>query len=513
MTMRHSIRMKISMMILACSLCMVAAIIFMNTVFFDQFYFKNRESAFEVAYEVVDDCLAEYTNGSIGQDDFKHRMEMVTAGNNISIMIINNDWSIFYASMRDVDEFIRRLQNSLFNKILSGENPDEMNGVETIVTRENYSIYEIYNSKMNDTYLELIGNMTDGKMVYMTLAVKSIKENVAISNRFIIYVGLAVAIIAAFAAFMTGSFIAKPIRELSVLAEKMSDLDFDARYTSDDKSEIGHLGNSMNKLSAKLEQTISELKSANVELLKDIETKEQVDEMRKEFLSNVSHELKTPIALIQGYAEGLKEGITDDPENTQFYCDVIMDEASKMNSMVKKLLTLNQMEFGNDQLEMDRFNLIEVIRAVIQANKLLADQKQIEIQLHGEENIEVWADEYKIEEVITNYLTNAINHCKGEKKIRINVTEQEGTAHVSVFNTGEPIPEEELDNIWEKFYKVDKARTREYGGNGIGLSIVKAVMEQHQQKFGVKNHEDGVEFWFELDAKALTETGKYQYNI
>lgn len=500
--MRHSIKIKISLMILACSLCMVAAIIFMNTIFLDRFYLLGKEKSFETAYDTVDRCLSEYSEETMSQEDFKQELEVITARSNISIMIIDSDWSIVYASMRDVDEFMKRLQTSLFTKILSGDDLDNIEGLKTVIAHDNYSIYEIYNSRMNDTYLELIGNMSNGMMIYMTLAVKSIQDNVDISNRFIIQAGLVIAVIAAFAAFMLGSVIAKPIKELSCLAEKMSELDFDAVYSSNDKSEIGLLGNSMNKLSAKLEKTISELKSANVELQKDIETKEQMDEMRKEFLSNVSHELKTPIALIQGYAEGLKEGITDDPESTQFYCDVIMDEASKMNSMVKKLLTLNQMEFGNEQLEMERFNLTEVVDAVIHSNMILAEQKNIRICFEDTEPVDVWADEYKIEEVVTNYLTNAINHCDYAKEIRVSVRVWDGIARTSVFNTGDPIPEEELENVWVKFYKVDKARTREYGGSGIGLSIVKAIMEQHKQKFGVINHEDGVEFWFELDARA-----------
>lgn len=499
--MRHSIRIKISLMIFACSLCMVAVIIFMNTVFLDRFYLKDKEKFFGKAYTAVDAYVSSYSDGLISVDEFKQNMEIITARSNISIMIINNDWSIMYASMQDVEEFVKRLQNSLFNKILSGDDIKNIDGLKTVITADNYSIYEIYNSKMNDTYLELIGNMSNGQMIYMTLAVKSIQDNVDISNRFIINVGFATAVIAAFAAFLTGSWIARPVKELAAIAEKMSELDFNAVYARKDKSEIGLLGNSMNKLSSKLEKTISELKSANVELQKDIETKEQVDEMRKEFLSNVSHELKTPIALIQGYAEGLKEGVTDDPESTQFYCDVIIDEASKMNNMVKKLLTLNQIEFGNEQLEMERFNLTEVIKAVIHSNKLLAEQKNIEIQFEGEAFVEVWADEYKIEEVVTNYLTNAINHCEGAKKIKVSIKVSDGIARASVFNTGEPIPKEELDNIWIKFYKVDKARTREYGGSGIGLSIVKAIMEQHKQDCGVINHDDGVEFWFELDAK------------
>ena len=144
----------------------------------------------------------------------------------------------------------------------------------------------------------------------------------------------------------------------------MSDLDFDARYQSCAGNEIDVLGDNFNKMSRKLESTISELKSVNNKLQKDIEDKIKIDEMRKEFLDNVSHELKTPIALIQGYAEGLNENISDDPESREFYCEVIMDEAAKMNKLVKNLLTLNQLESGKDAPVMERFDIISLIRGV-----------------------------------------------------------------------------------------------------------------------------------------------------
>ena len=229
-----------------------------------------------------------------------------------------------------------------------------------------------------------------------------------------------------------------------------------------------------------------------------------LDDSKNEFVSNVSHELKTPIALIQGYAEGLKEGISDDPESMDFYCDVIIDEAGKMNNMVKKLLTLNQIEFGNEELVMERFDIIELITSIVNANELRASQKGIQIEFNQrDEQIDVWSDEYKIEEVVTNYITNAINHCDFEKRIEVSVERVGDDVRVHVFNTGKNIPEEDIPNIWQKFYKVDKARTREYGGNGIGLSIVKAIMDSYGKGFGVINKSNGVEFWFDLDGKAM----------
>ena len=216
--------------------------------------------------------------------------------------------------------------------------------------------------------------------------------------------------------------------------------------------------------------------------------------------ASVSHELKTPIALIQGYAEGLKEGINDDAESREFYCDVIIDEAAKMNNMVKKLLTLNQLEFGNDIISMERFDIAALIKNYIQSVEILTKQKGIQIRFDQfAEAVYVWADEFKIEEVFGNYFSNAINYAARDKIIDVKLIRMDHKVRVSVFNTGEPIPEESLAHLWEKFYKVDKARTREYGGSGIGLSIVRAIMESMNQNYGVINYDNGVAFWFELE--------------
>ena len=294
--------------------------------------------------------------------------------------------------------------------------------------------------------------------------------------------------------------ITRPIRQLTDISRQMTELDFTAKYEEGNSvKEIEQLGKHMNQLSETLERAIGELKTANNELKSDIEKKEKIDEMRKEFLSNVSHELKTPLALIQGYAEGLKECVNDDKDSRDFYCEVIMDEADKMNQMVKKLLTLNQLEFGNDFVEMKRFDLCQLVQGVINATQYLIDADGIELVHECDEPVYVWGDEFLIEEVITNYLSNAIHYAKGDKTIKIYYRRTSDAVRVCVFNTGDMIPQEEIEKIWIKFYKVDKARTREYGGNGIGLSIVKAIMDLHHRTCGVTNYDNGVEFWAELE--------------
>ncbi len=197
------------------------------------------------------------------------------------------------------------------------------------------------------------------------VAVESMRESASISNRFLLYIGSVLIVVSILLIWYFSKRITDPIRELARLSDRMADLDFDAKYTSGGSNEIGELGENFNRMSEKLESTISELKKANNSLQKDIEQKDKLEKMRNEFLGNVSHELKTPIALIQGYAEGLKEGVNEDAESREFYCDVIMDEASKMNQMVKNLLTLNQLEFGDEDIVFERFNLTALVKGVL----------------------------------------------------------------------------------------------------------------------------------------------------
>ena len=377
------------------------------------------------------------------------------------------------------------------------------NNYDLLTRTDNYDIYKVYDERIGSNYIELIGGMKDltedGVWIYMRSNYQSMRESASVSNRLLTYVGLFAMIVGIFIIYIVSTSYTKPILRLAQHAKKMADLDFDVRYNEHLLDEIGILGNSMNVLSEKLEETISELKTANNELQLDIERKQEQEEMRSEFIANVSHELKTPIALIQGYAEGLQDNINDDPDSREYYCEVIIDEANKMNKMVKNLLSLNQLEFGNGQLHFERFDIGEVIQSVVQSADILGKDKNVTLRFQKPEPIYVWADEYMMEEVVTNYVSNAYNHVDGDMiiEIKIALKEEENKVRISVFNSGKPIPEEEVDKIWGKFYKVDKARTREYGGNGIGLSIVKAVMEAHNQKYGVINYNNGVEFWFE----------------
>jgi len=228
--------------------------------------------------------------------------------------------------------------------------------------------------------------------------------------------------------------------------------------------------------------------------------------MRKQFISDVSHELKTPIALIQGYAEGLIENVNSDEESKKFYAEVILDESNKMDTLVKQLLELMKLEYGNRQFNNEKFNIIELINEIIRKCNVMIENKKINIKFYPTKPIYVLADSFYIEQVVTNYLTNAIKHCEeidGKKEIEINIIQKEGKIRVSIYNTGENISEEDMERIWGRFYKVDSSRNRETGGSGIGLSVVKAIMNNYKNDYGVINEQNGVQFYFELDSDKI----------
>ena len=466
----------------------MAANILVNNFFLERFYIFSLENDLIQVYQMVNGHV---TADTIDREYFENEISDSCSSRNMSLIVVDKDFNLLaLTSTSNYNLMMARLNGY----IIDLEYPENI-----LRQTEHYTIQKKNEAKLSIEYLEMWGDLNSGGYFMIRIPVSSIRINARISNTFMLYISLAAMVIGGILIMLISRRFARPIRELTDLSRRMAELDFDARYTSGGSDEIGQLGEHFNTMSETLERTISELKSANNQLQSDIERKEKTDQMRREFLANVSHELKTPIALIQGYAEGLDECVNDDEESRRFYCEVIMDEASKMSSLVGKLMTLNQLEFGNDRLEMTRFDIALLIRGKIQSTGILAQQSNAEVIYEGRDSVFVWGDEFKVEEVLTNYLSNAFHHIDGERRIIIREQELDKVVRISVFNTGDPIPQEDIDHIWEKFYKVDKARTREYGGSGVGLSIVKAIMDAMHQQYGVINHSDGVEFWFELD--------------
>ena len=487
---KHSIKGQMIAVFAGMVICLIAILLVVNVKFLEPYYIRDKEMQFIHVYEELQNAVKK---GTISNDEVQDELHVLCEKSNISYIVLDMDNEKLITNVHDTNMLKQQLAGYLLNQAQKGG--------KVLDSTDNYQLMRSQDPWNQSEYIEMWGQLDDNVNFLIRSPVESIRESVALSNRFLIYVGMGTLIICMGLVWYFSRRITKPIQELAELSDRMANLDFEAKYTSGGNNEIGELGDNFNRMSQKLEKAISELKQANNSLQQDIEQKEKMEQMRTEFMGNVSHELKTPIALIQGYAEGLKEGVNDDPESRDFYCDVIMDEAGKMNRMVKNLMTLNQLEFGNDKVEFERFNLTELIGGVLQSMDILSQQKDVKLIFREENPVYVWGDEFKIEQVVRNYVSNAYNHVNEEKIIEVKILREDGLAKVTVFNTGKPIPEEDVPRIWDKFFKVDKAHTREYGGNGIGLSIVKAIMESMHQQYGVKNYDNGVEFWFTLDVR------------
>lgn len=368
-----------------------------------------------------------------------------------------------------------------------------------------YHIEATTDSRTNSQFYSLVGRLSNGYQVLMRTPVAAIEESVDITNSFLLFAGAAALMVSlGFSLIIARSF-TSPIRELSRVAGSLAALHFDDRYHGGSGDELDDLGNSINSMADSLERTISNIKTANIQLQKDVTQKTQQNEARKSFISNVSHELKTPIALIQTYAEGLKEGMAEDPESRDYYCSVIEDEAQKMSELIKKMTALMQLEAGSEQLVIERVDITELAENLLHKNQMQAEQRHVHLLSFFAGNVYVWADRYLIENVLTNYLSNAFHHVPDGGVIEMHIQPSEmGRIRISVYNSGSHIPTDDLSHIWESFYKVDKARTRSYGGTGIGLSVVAAIMKAHNMPYGVYNRQGasgtGVEFFIELEA-------------
>jgi len=490
--MKRSLKWQMTVIFVGLVICMLLIFYIANNSFLEQYYVYNKTNDFKEIFAEVEEAV---TNGSLKDESTKSELTWVVERGNISLLITDEA----------IDEYVYNNAHDtplLYVKLMRyALNQQEDIQQEMIESTSNYNITKSLEPANKTEYLEMVGQFQNGGWFIMRSPLESIRESVKIYNKFLIYVGILVTALSVLLIWFFSKRLTKPILELTAVSRKMTELDFDAKYSSGGIDEIGILGANFNLMSEKLETTISELKNANYELQRDIEQKEKMEEVRTEFLGNVSHELKTPIALIQGYAEGLKESINADSESRDFYCDVIMDEANKMNQMVRNLIALNQVEAGDDETILERFDISALIRGVLQSCDILIQQRNVTLNFRQDAPVYVWGDQFKVEQVVRNYVSNALNHVDNEKVIEIKIIVNEEKAIISVFNTGSPVPEEDVERIWDKFFKVDKAHTREYGGNGIGLSIVKAIMESFKQEYGIKNYDNGVEFWFQLDIK------------
>ena len=482
----NTLRFHIFMILCIGTIISFLLFIFINNIVAKRVFLYSKTKA---SFEIIDE-LNNYFN-----DDSKGSLERIMrfseVNNNIEIVIEDSNNNIIYSSNQEIEKYINGLRDATSGKIMYSDD-------NTIVIEEK--------EDKNNQCCIVKGELDNGYFVYIRISYTAINTNIRISSKIMVRVGLVLLIISSLFAILTSKSISRPIAKLTKITGKMANLDFTEKYRINDSNyEINQLGKNVNNVSDKLEDTINELREHNIKLQNDIEEKSEIDKMRKQFISDVSHELKTTIGLIQGYSEGLIENVNEDEESRRFYAEVIRDEAQKMDLLVKKLLELMKIEYKEKAFKDVEFDLSELIKAEIRRETVNFKNKGIDLELNIPEKIIVYADQDCIEQVVNNYLSNAIKHCEkinNENKVEIKIEKtKKNKVRLYVYNTGRKIPKDYQNRIWGRFYKMDKSRNRDDGSTGLGLALVKAIMNNYENEFGVRNRGNGVEFYCDINIK------------
>lgn len=362
----------------------------------------------------------------------------------------------------------------------------------------NYSYIDDFSRVENIVFVKpIIKNGNIQEIVFVNSSLQQIDEAMIIMKEYYIYVFIGALLFILILAFVYSKMISAPLVKINKSAVKMANLDFSSYCDVKSNDEIGSLAKSLNSLSKNLNNALQELKDANKKLEKDIEKEKKLEKMRKEFISSASHELKTPLGIIKGFAEGIKDGIYENKK--EYYLDVIIDETEKMNDLVLDMLELSKLESKSYKLNKEEFIIDNLFYKVINKFKYHIQDKKINIEFHIEaKNILVYGDKRKIEQVIVNLFSNAIRHTEILGNINIGTRMQDMKIYMYVENSGENIPKEKIDKIWDRFYRVEESRYKHSGGTGLGLSIVKNILELHDSEYGVENTGTGVLFYFIL---------------
>ena len=388
-------------------LSIILFLILVNSFVLEKYYQYTKSNQLKSLYNNIND----YYNSDNPATNFKDELDRVAIKNNFDIIIKDENDKAVYLSNKDFLSNIR--------VIIDFWGINKQKEYKVLEETDKLEIRNIKDTETSANYILLSGKLDNGYGVYIRIP------------RFLYLIAGIVIVIGGIAIIYISKTFSSPISELNNIAKKMANLDFSHKYAvTDDDDEINELGESINMMSDKLETTINQLRSTNIELERDIEKKSKIDEMRKSFISDVSHELKTPIALIQGYSEGLLENVNTDPESRKFYAEVILDETNKMDKMVRQLIELTKLEYEKREFNNRTFNIVELEKEIVRTSKVMIDEKQTEVIFETPDKIDVFADDMYLSQIITNYLTNAIKHVKdvdGEKYIKItlwNLTEK-----------------------------------------------------------------------------------------
>jgi len=494
--MKYSLSKKLFAITLSLILGIMLLTYFSQALFFEKFYSYKRINSLVHEVDKFHDLYALHVYEN---SDLIKVLEKFEDDNNAQIAITSLNGKPIYLSKKfdPTSDSSAKLTN--FYTELIG-NTDLINDViKNSKTR--YTIF--YNEDSKSQKIGVISPMSihgrNDSLIFCVASIQPITEASEVIKEFLFYLFLGLIALSIILALIYSNFISKPLVTITKVANEMANLNFSVVCNTNRQDEIGILAHSLNTLSKNLHDSLLDLQHKNKKLEEDIEKERQLEKMRKEFTDNVSHELKTPIGIIEGYAEGIKDGIVTG-ENAHLYLETIIDEAKKMSVLVTNMLELSKLEAGTAKPNFEDFNINRLINKVLKIHKPDFEEHKFNVNFNSTNQYSyVYADPFQMEQVFTNLITNAIKYTPSGNDINVNIEEGLDRFKLSVQNMGTSIPEEEINKLFDKFYRIDKSRERtQRNSTGIGLSIVKNILELHHSEFNIHNIDNGVEFYFYL---------------
>nr|WP_148265696.1 HAMP domain-containing sensor histidine kinase [Clostridium botulinum] len=407
-------------------------------------------------------------------NNIEEYLGQISFNNNANIVVTDEYGNVIY--------FTNVLQKGLVT-IPKKEDLSHFKNIEKTNTRSVYTSYrkiKFYNSE-------------EKYNLYLTAPLQPVSEASKVLFLLIPYIGLVVILISVIGGLIYSKVISKPLISMNKVAKEMAKLDFTKKCTVKGEDEIGELSQSLNDLSNNLRISMEELKRANEQLLDDIAKEREIEKKRREFIATISHELKTPITILKGQIEGMLSniGIYKDRDK---YLKRNLEVLNDMEYMVKETLEISKLESQGFKPRKEQVSLSKIVEECIYNISFIAKRKNIFIDKNINEDLFVHGDSKLLKKVVNNIITNAINHSPESEKVYANLHEEKDEIVLKVENTGIYIEENELKEIFKPFYRIEKSRNRKSGGSGLGLYIVKMILDAHNGKYSISNNEKGVEF-------------------
>jgi len=471
-----SIVVKWTLMVVVLLMLFLSSVIMVNTFYLDEYYVYKTKGLLESEFETLKELnykgkeLYDYLNRQNSDTGYKY-------------FVFNDIYDVEYVSSPEF-EVGRRETLPQAEKDLIEHNKSMIDDGDIY--------YDVVGpNKEGKSQIQFIGRIDLKTYLLITQPIEQVQKNAEIANEFLLYIGLLFLVLSVCLSFLLSKKMVKPIINITEVTKKIAQLEFTERYEGNSKDEIGKLGQNINNISEKLNDTILDLRESNNQLEKEMT-------LQKRFIASVSHEFKTPVGLIRGYAETLNKGIIDDIDEQNEVTEIIISESDRLSILVNDIVMLMHMDSGTFKMRKVPLDLIEIIEETVNRFKIQINKASVHLEIEKDETIEFIGDKMRLMQVLDNLIANALIHIHPNSSLRILAKAFETCIRIEVENEGDHIPNEHLIRLFEPLYRVENSRSREKGGSGLGLSIVKAIVTNHNGCCGVENTVKGVMFWVEL---------------